>query len=263
MRIALGIEYDGRNFAGWQSQNQTRTVQTCVEDALSHVADEPLRVQCAGRTDAGVHAFGQVIHVDTQAQRSSRSWVLGANSHLPDDVSVHWAVPVTEQFHARFSATARSYRYVILNRSSPSAVFDRLATWEHRPLDTIAMRRAAACLVGEHDFSAFRAQGCQAKSPMRTIKRLEILRRGQLILIEVEANAFLQHMVRNIAGVLVAIGSGKAQCDWARQVLDSRDRTSGGVTAPAHGLYLMAVSYPPEFELPQAVKWDCTFDSQI
>ena len=263
MRIAFGIEYDGSNFAGWQKQGETRTVQRCIETALSRVADEPITAHCAGRTDAGVHALGQVIHIDTQARREARSWVLGANSNLPDDVNVNWAIPMTEQFHARFSATARAYRYVLLNRGPRSAVLRQRAVWEHRPVDTNTMRRAATCLRGQHDFTAFRAQACQANSPVRTINRLDIARRGPLVVLDIEANGFLQHMVRNIAGVLIAVGTGKEPGGWVREVLESRDRTRGGITAPAHGLYLMEVRYAPQFALPRTSNLEATIHSEL
>lgn len=251
MRVALGIEYDGSDFRGWQTQQErVRTVQSCLEIALSRVADHPVQVICAGRTDAGVHSIGQVVHFDTQAQRSSRSWVLGANSNLPADVSVVWAQPVPEIFHARFSAVARRYRYVILNRPFRSALYRCRATWCYRPLDEARMQEAGQCLQGTHDFTSFRALECQAKHPIRTVYTIDVQRRGDLISIEVEANAFLHHMVRNIAGVLMAIGAGERPVDWAREVLELRDRTQGGVTAPAEGLYLIRVHYPDTFELP-------------
>jgi tRNA pseudouridine38-40 synthase len=250
MRIALGIEYDGASFSGWQIQDGTRTVQGLLEPALSKVADHPVRTICAGRTDAGVHALRQVAHIETDAIRTMRSWMLGGNSHLPPEVSITWAQPVAEDFHARFSARARHYRYVILNRFSRSGVWANRTAWEHRPLDEARMQAAARHLIGTHDFSAYRALNCQAKSPVRTIIRLQVRRVGERVIIEVSANAFLHHMVRNIAGVLMAIGMGKAEPDWAKQVLDSRDRTLGGVTAPPQGLYLCGVDYPAEYGLP-------------
>jgi tRNA pseudouridine38-40 synthase len=251
MRIAFGVEYDGSRFSGWQWQRETRTVQDCVESAVSVVANAGgVRVHCAGRTDAGVHACEQVIHFDTQAARDPRSWVLGVNANLPDDVNVLWARPLADDFHARFSAHSRAYRYVILNRDSRSALLDKRAVVEHRPLELESMQRAAVDLVGQHDFSAFRAQGCQANSPIRTVKQVKISRNGPLIFVDIEANAFLQHMVRNIAGVLLAIGRGKARPGWLREVLETRDRSRGGITAPPHGLYLMRVGYPARFDLP-------------
>ncbi|MGD8310720.1 MAG: tRNA pseudouridine(38-40) synthase TruA [Chromatiales bacterium] len=252
MRFALGVEYDGARFHGWQMQEDVPTVQACVEDALSRVADHPVAVQCAGRTDAGVHATGQVVHFDTSAVRDARAWVLGGNVNLPDDVSISWARPVPERFHARYSAIARSYRYVILNRTARSALLGRRAVWVHRPLDADRMHDAAQALVGEHDFSSYRALGCQAKSPLRTVTRLEVRRGGELVIMDISANAFLHHMVRNIAGVLIAIGRGDRRAGWAQDVLERRDRTRGGVTAPAAGLYLVQVDYPEGFAIPRA-----------
>ena len=251
MRIALGIEYDGSDFAGWQLQKGcVRTVQGAVEQALSRVADHPLRVICAGRTDAGVHATAQVVHFDTQAGRSMHSWVYGANANLPRTVSVQWARAVSEDFHARFSAIRRRYRYVILNRELRPAFLASRVAWEYRPLDETLMRRAARDLVGAHDFSAYRAVACQAKSPVRSLYELAVKRDRDLVILDLEANAFLHHMVRNIAGVLMDIGAGKQQPGWAREVLESRDRTLGGVTAQPYGLYLTGVGYPERFDLP-------------
>ena len=233
MRIALGVEYDGRHFHGWESQRNARTVQDALEQALARVADEPVRTVCAGRTDAGVHGLGQVVHFDTRAERSERSWVFGANANLPGDVAVLWARPVGEEFHARFAAMGRSYRYVIFNRPVRPAVLKGLVSWECRPLDVVPMAEAAATLLGEHDFSAFRAAGCQARSPVRTLHRLDVRRDAEMVFLEVEANAFLQHMVRNLAGVLMAIGDGRRPPEWAAEVLAGRDRRLGGVTAAA------------------------------
>jgi tRNA pseudouridine38-40 synthase len=250
MRIALGVEYDGRDFHGWERQSHARSVQTCVERALSKVADEPVSSVCAGRTDARVHSLSQVVHFDTGAHRSERSWVLGANAHLPDDVSVLWAHEVDDSFHARFSAMSRSYHYVILNRLvRPGALRGRV-TWQNQPLDDLAMARAASALIGQHDFSAFRASKCQAKSPVRTLHELAVSRNGEYVVLSVRANAFLQHMVRNLAGVLMAIGTGAQPVTWAAYVLASRDRRCGGVTASPHGLYFTAVQYPEHFSLP-------------
>ncbi len=251
MRIALGIEYDGAAYHGWQIQPHAPTVQQVLEMALSRVADHPVRVQCAGRTDAGVHATAQVAHFDATTYRSERSWVLGANVNLPFDVNVCWAAQVPETFHARFSATGRHYRYVILNRMTRSALQRNRAVWEHRPLDAERMHRAAQRLLGRHDFSSYRAQGCQAKSPVRELRRLQVRRDGERIVLEVSADAFLHHMVRNIAGVLMAIGRGEQPETWAREVLELRDRALGGVTAPPEGLYLVGVDYPEEFRLPK------------
>ena len=253
MRIVCGIEYDGTGFCGWQTQRGVRTVQETVEAAISKVANHPVRIVCAGRTDAGVHASAQVIHFDSGARRSMRSWVLGSNVNLSHDVAVQWATPVSADFHARYSATARHYRYRILDRWVRSPLHHCRATWCHKPLQVEPMAAAATYLVGEHDFSAFRAQACQAKSPVRTIRRLDVVRSGETITIDVVANGFLQHMVRNIAGVLMAIGAGEHQPRWVREVLEQRDRRLGGVTAPAAGLYLVGVEYPERFGLPASV----------
>lgn len=251
MRIALGIEYDGGAFHGWQVQRHTtQTVQAAVEAALSRVAAHPVRVVCAGRTDTGVHAVGQVVHFDTTATRAPRNWVLGANVNLPDSVAVTWARPVEDDFHARFSAESRSYRYLILNRPTRSSLLAGRATWVHRPLDDERMHAAGQALVGTHDFSSYRALGCQAKSPVRTLHRLSVRRAGELIELEVHANAFLHHMIRNIVGVLLAIGQGERPETWAGEVLALRDRTRGGVTAPADGLYFERVWYPTGFDIP-------------
>jgi len=251
MRIALGIEYDGSDFAGWQLQEgAVHTVQGSVERALSIVADHPVRVICAGRTDAGVHATAQVVHFDTLAERGMRSWVYGANANLPKSVSVQWARPVSDEFHARFSAMRRRYRYVILNREVRPTFLAWRVAWEYRPLNETLMRVAAQSLVGEHDFSAYRAVACQAKSPVRELYELTVRRDHALVILDLEANAFLHHMVRNIAGVLMDIGAGKQSPAWAGEILGSRDRTLGGVTAPPHGLYLTGVGYPAHFDLP-------------
>ena len=250
MRIALGIEYDGTSYNGWQRQTSGLGVQQRLEEALSRVADQAIEVTCAGRTDTGVHASGQVVHFDTAAERSDRGWLLGANSNLPDDISVSWVRRVDAEFHARFSATGRSYRYRILNRLQRSALHRHRAWWVHQPLDETRMNQAAQRLVGEHDFSAFRAAGCQAGSAMREITRIEVSRDGDWITLRVSANAFLMHMVRNITGTLAAIGQGEAPVEWVTEVLESGDRTAGGVTAPPHGLTLVAVQYPPEFGIP-------------
>lgn len=251
MRIALGIEYDGSDFAGWQYQEgEVSTVQGGVEHALSTVADHSVRVICAGRTDAGVHATAQVVHFDSDAERSMRSWVYGANANLPKSVSVQWARVVNDEFHARFSAVRRRYRYVILNREVRPTFLAWRVSWEYRPLDVMRMQAAARHLLGEHDFSAYRAIACQAKSPVRTLYELSVKQDRDMIFLDLEANAFLHHMVRNIAGVLMDIGAGKQSPDWARDVLETRDRTLGGITAPPHGLYLTGVTYPARFGLP-------------
>lgn len=249
-RIAVGLGYDGSAYAGWQAQPQQPTVQGVLERALSAVADEPVQLTCAGRTDAGVHALGQVAHFDTRAQRTARSWVLGANSALPPDVAVTWARPVPAHFHARFGAEARTYRYLILNRLARGALSAARATWVHRPLDHERMAEAAGALLGEHDFSAFRAAECQARSPVRRMERILVERHGDWVVIEATANAFLHHMMRNIAGLLIAIGRADAPPQRAQEVLAGRDRRRNAATAPPHGLYLLAVRYPAAFALP-------------
>jgi tRNA pseudouridine38-40 synthase len=251
MRMAMGIEYDGTAYNGWQRQKSGTGVQELVEGALAAVADAPVDTVCAGRTDAGVHAIGQVVHFDSDASRTGRNWVLGVNSNLPSDVNALWAAPVSGDFHARYSATARTYRYLILNRLTRSALYRHRAWWLHRPLDLAPMRQAAAALIGEHDFSAFRAAGCQASTPNRRVTAIELERHGDWVTVTIEANAFLQHMVRNIVGLLAAIGSGEEGPAWAAKVLASRDRREGAMTAPAHGLTLIAVDYPERFALPQ------------
>jgi tRNA pseudouridine38-40 synthase len=252
MRLAMGVEYDGSAFRGWQVQGKgVRTVQGCVEDAISRVADHPVAVVCAGRTDAGVHALEQVIHFDTRARRSERSWLLGTNVNLPRDVRVRWVRQIDAGFHARFSAMARHYRYLILTRDTASALLRDRVAWFHYALDKTQMRAASSALVGEHDFSSFRAIGCQAKHPVRRVNYIEVDGDGALCEIRVGANGFLHHMVRNIAGVLMAIGRGERPPSWAAEVLAARDRTAGGVTAPPEGLYFVRVDYPQRFALPQ------------
>lgn len=249
MKIALGVEYDGSAFHGWQFQGDVRSVQESLEIALSKVADHPVTVQCAGRTDTGVHATGQVVHFDTEAARSVRSWILGTNSNLPNDISISWAREMPEDFHARFSAIGRHYRYRIINRVYRSALWRDRAVWIHHPLDASRMHLAAQYLVGTHDFSSYRALACQAKHPVRTIHSLDVKREGEMVTIAVHANAFLHHMVRNIAGVLIAIGKGEQPVSWAEEVLGLQDRTLGGVTAQPQGLCLTRVEYPAEFGL--------------
>ncbi|MDX1455517.1 MAG: tRNA pseudouridine(38-40) synthase TruA [Gammaproteobacteria bacterium] len=255
MKIALGVEYDGSRYSGWQQQPHAPSVQEAVERALARVADHPVNLVCAGRTDAGVHACNQVVHFETGSERRERSWVLGCNSNLPDDININWARSVDETFHARFSATARSYRYVILNRWVRSALEANRMTWVHQPLDEQRMQRAARHLEGEHDFSSYRALACQAKSPVRTVEYIRVERNGELVTIDIKANAFLHHMVRNIAGVLVEIGKGEQPEDWSREVLGYRDRALGGVTAPPHGLYFLSAHYPDEYAIPERQLW--------
>ena len=249
-KIALGIEYNGAGYNGWQRQKHGKGVQEVLEKALSYVANEEVKVVCAGRTDSGVHALGQVVHLETNAERNAQAWIMGTNSKLPNDVCVNWAMPVTDDFHARFSALDRKYRYVICNRKIRPAILDTQVSWEYRPLDAERMQQAANDLIGKHDFSSYRTVHCQANSPVRTVHQLDVTRSGEFIFIDIEANAFLHHMVRNIAGVLMAIGAGEQEIGWAAEVLAHKDRELGGVTAPPHGLYFVKAGYPDEFNIP-------------
>ncbi|MDO8705138.1 MAG: tRNA pseudouridine(38-40) synthase TruA [Sulfuricaulis sp.] len=251
MRIAAIIEYDGSRFSGWQRQDQARTVQAVVEQALSQVADETIQVTASGRTDAGVHAAGQVIHFDTSAARRDYSWVRGANSNLPSEVALLWAGPVADGFHARYSATGRHYHYLIFNRAVRPTYLARRVTHEFRPLDVASMREAAQHLLGQHDFTSFRSAECQAKNPVRELRALDIARHGDMIHVRAHANAFLQHMVRNIAGVLMTVGAGEREPVWAKEVLKARDRCAGGATAAPDGLYLREIEYPDQFKIPR------------
>ena len=253
MRIALGIEYDGTDFLGWQRLRHGNTVQSVVESALSFVADEPIAVTCSGRTDAGVHAHCQVVHFDAQARRSERNWVLGVNSRLPSSVAVVWARPVSDEFHARYGASGRRYRYAILNRPVRAALDARYVTWERAPLDAAAMHAAAQALVGEHDFSAFRAISCQAHTARRNLRGISVGRSGEHVTVDVEANAFLHHMVRNIVGSLLLVGRGEQPPDWIARLLAGGDRTSAGPTAPPQGLTFLGPRYPARFALPEDV----------
>lgn len=255
MRIAVGVEYDGVGFYGWQSQKDGPSVQDALGEALTVVADEPVTVVGAGRTDSGVHATGQVAHFDTSARRDDRSWILGANSHVPAGICLRWARVAPDDFHARFSALARSYSYLIVNRESRSALWRHRAWCVHRPLDVERMRTAAQALLGEHDFSAYRAAECQSKSAIRRIESLRLVRHGDFIRLDVTANAFLHHMVRNIVGTLAAVGRGDRPEEWVSEVLRGRNRCNAGITAPAEGLYLVHVDYgellpTPPAELP-------------
>lgn len=255
MRIAIGIEYDGSAFLGWQRLAHGPTVQAAVEAALSRVAAQPIRVVAAGRTDAGVHALCQVAHFDTSAERSERAWTLGGTAACPPGIAIRWARVVSERFHARRSAIRRRYRYRLLNRPVRPALSARELAWERVPLDLEAMRLGAALLLGEHDFSAFRSLACQAPSPRRQLARLEIVRRGEEIIFDFEANAFLHHMVRNIVGTLLVVGRGERPPEWVGEVLRSRDRGQAGPTAEARGLVFVGPRYPPGFGLPAEVEW--------
>ena len=251
-RIACRIEYDGYSYNGWQTQPHPGvvTVQNELEKALADIAATSVRVHCAGRTDSGVHAFAQIIHFDAPVPRSCKAWVMGGNASLPDDIRIHWAIPVAQTFHARFSAESRCYRYVIANTPIQSALLRRQVTWHRRPLDEQAMHAAAQTLLGEQDFSAFRAASCQSNSPMRNVHSIEVKRCGDLVVLEVVANAFLYHMVRNIAGAMLAVGDRRKPVEWIAELMEGRDRRLGAETAPASGLYLAGVEYPALFGLP-------------
>ena len=252
-RIALGIEYNGSLFNGYQLQSTgTRTVQGELEKALSKVANEPVRLTCAGRTDTGVHATGQVVHFDTTVQRELKAWMLGGNTNLPRDISIHWVRQVSEEFSARFSAISRSYRYILFNRKVRSAVFQHNVSWSFEPLDAAVMNDAAQLLIGEHDFSAFRSSQCQAKHAVREMQHISVIRTGDYIILDIKANAFLHHMVRNIMGSLMVIGRSEQKKQWMRELLQGRDRKNAGMTASAAGLYLVNVEYPEEFGLPES-----------
>lgn len=250
MRYAACVEYDGSSFSGWQTQKgNIRTVQCEVEKSLSKVADSEIMIVTAGRTDAGVHASHQIIHFDSDASRDIYSWCRGANRFLSKDVRLRWVQVADPEFHARFSALSRSYRYIIYNNPIHSAIYRNLASAEYKPLDVAKMSAAGNVLIGTHDFTSFRASGCQAHSPIRTMLNFEITRQGYWLWFDVTANAFLQHMVRNIAGSLIEIGSGKREIEWMTDVLNAKDRTRGGITAPANGLYLVGVEYPDSFDI--------------
>jgi len=246
-RIVLGIEYDGSAYAGWQWQAAKRTLQGELQAALSKIANEPITVHCAGRTDAGVHALEQVVHFDCDVQRDLHAWLMGGNSQLPDDIRIIWARTAVGDFHARYSAIARFYRYVILNRAMKSALLRTQATWCYHPLDANKMHASAQHLIGEHDFSSFRAQGCQSKSPNRFMHFIDVYRQDEKVIIDICANAFLHHMVRNIAGVLMEIGMGKRPLDWTEELLEIKDRAQAAVTAAPHGLHLGGVYYPEHY----------------
>ena len=251
-RFAARIEYEGTDFHGWQAQPQLAvpTVQEALEKALAEIAGTAVRTHCAGRTDTGVHGFAQIVHFDDPVGRSPKAWVLGTNRHLCDEVTVHWVHPVGDDFHARFSATSRRYRYILCNTPVRPASLKGRATWYRHTLDLERMHRAAQCLLGEQDFSAFRAASCQASTPFRQVLCCDVERFGDLVVVDIVANAFLHHMVRNIVGSLLAVGTGQQSEQWFREVLQRRDRTQAADTAPAEGLYLVAVGYPDHFGLP-------------
>lgn len=250
MRIALMVEYDGSQYHGWQAQTGLRTVQHALEQALSRVADEEVNVVCAGRTDTGVHATHQIIHFDCNKTRDIRAWIHGANSFLPKDVCVKWGRVMNDTFHARYSALSRSYRYVIYNVTVRPALFRGNVTWQYRQLDHRLMQEASQYLLGENDFTTFRSIECQSKTPMRNVHHITVTRKDDLVLIDITANAFLHHMVRNIAGTLIAVGSGRKPSSWVHEILNAKDRKLGAETAPPYGLYLVGVTYPDEFNIP-------------
>ncbi|HGK7609283.1 TPA: tRNA pseudouridine(38-40) synthase TruA [Legionella pneumophila] len=251
MRIALVVEYDGSQYHGWQAQTGLHTIQQAVEFALSKVADSSISVVCAGRTDTGVHATNQVIHFDCEKDRSIRAWIHGANTFLPKDICVKWGKEMPENFHARYSAVSRRYRYVIYNGAIRPGLLRGNVTWQYRQLDHRLMQQGGQCLLGENDFTSFRSVECQSNTPMRNIHQLQVTRHGDLVVLDITANAFLHHMVRNIAGVLIAVGSGKHPVGWVKDVLNAKDRKLGAETAPSYGLYLVQVTYPKEFGLLQ------------
>ncbi|MGL4734530.1 MAG: tRNA pseudouridine(38-40) synthase TruA [Enterovibrio sp.] len=250
MRIALGVEYDGKPFFGWQRQREVPSVQQTLEEALSRIANEPIALQCAGRTDAGVHATGQVVHFDVKTERPLRAWTMGGNTHLPDHIAVRWAQEVSEDFHARFSATARRYRYVIYNSVLRPAILRHGVSHYHEPLDEKKMHEAGQYLLGENDFSSFRAVMCQSKTPWRNVHHLRVVRSGPFVIVDIKANAFLHHMVRNIVGSLLEVGCHRQEPQWLAWLLAQRDRTLAAATAKAQGLYLVEVDYPENFALP-------------
>lgn len=254
MRIALGVEYAGAAFCGFQSQPSRCGVQDALEDAIGEIAGHPVGVAAAGRTDAGVHAVCQVVHFDTEANRPDTAWVRGVNTHLPPTVAVLWSQAVDAEFHARFSATARHYTYLLQNRAERPGLFAGRAGWYHHPLDVEAMQSAASVLTGTHDFSSFRAAECQAKSPVKTLSRAMVARDGAFVRFEFSANAFLHHMVRNIVGALVFVGAGKMPASWVSELLALRDRTRGAPTFAPDGLYFAGADYDPRFGLPPTVR---------
>lgn len=250
-RIALCVSYDGAHYHGWQSQQGLMTIQGALEKALSYIANHPVTLVCAGRTDAGVHATAQIAHFDTQALRSDRAWVFGANSHLPPEISVVWAKHVPLDFHARYSAMARHYRYIIYNNDIRPSILRLAVGWYYRPLDEGRLQQAGQYLLGQHDFSAFRGAGCESPTPIREIFALEVIRYQRMLVIDIRANAFLLHMVRNIVGVLVEVGSGEKPPEWVKAVLESRDRRHAGMTIQPNGLYLVGVQYAKKYDFPR------------
>ncbi|WP_407944747.1 tRNA pseudouridine(38-40) synthase TruA [Pantoea latae] len=250
-KLALGIEYDGSRYYGWQRQQEVRSVQEKLEKALSKVANHDVSVFCAGRTDAGVHGTGQVVHFETTSSRADGAWTLGVNANLPEDIAVRWVKAVPDEFHARFSATARRYRYLIYNQRLRPAILGRGVTHFYHPLDAEKMHRAGQCLLGENDFTSFRAVQCQSRTPWRNLMHLNVTRQGAFVIVDIKANAFVHHMVRNIVGSLMEIGCGNQPENWMATLLAAKDRTLAAATARAEGLYLVAVDYPSHFALPE------------
>jgi tRNA pseudouridine38-40 synthase len=251
MRVALGVEYDGSGFCGWQRQLDVDSVQAQVEKALSYVANEPIKVLCAGRTDTGVHGTGQVVHFDTNVQRPITAWTLGVNANLPDSVAIRWAKEVDDSFHARYSATARRYRYVIYNYKLRPGILGAGVSHYHGDIDETLMHQAAQLFVGEHDFTTFRALHCQAKTPFRTVHQVNVTRQGMYVMVDIQANAFLHHMVRNIVGSLLQIGLGNQPIEWITELLALKNRKQAAATAKPNGLYLVDVTYPEQYQLPK------------
>ncbi|KJG33376.1 tRNA pseudouridine(38-40) synthase TruA [Photobacterium angustum] len=251
MRIALGVEYDGAKYYGWQRQRDVDSVQERLEKALSKVANQPVEVFCAGRTDAGVHGTGQVVHFDINIDRKMVAWTMGANAHLPKDIAVRWATEVSEDFHARFTATARRYRYIIFNNALRPAILGNGVSHYHGDLDEKKMHEAGQYLLGENDFTSFRAVHCQSRSPWRNLMHLKVTRQGDFVIIDIKANAFVHHMVRNITGSLIKVGKGEEKPEWIEWLLAQKNRTLAGATAKAEGLYLVDVDYPKEHNLPR------------
>ncbi|OEE68121.1 tRNA pseudouridine(38-40) synthase TruA [Enterovibrio norvegicus FF-33] len=250
MKIALGVEYDGAQYFGWQRQREVPSVQEHLEKALSKIANEPIEVLCAGRTDAGVHGTGQVVHFEVNVSRPLRAWTMGVNTHLPDAIAVRWAKEVPDEFHARFSATARRYRYIIYNNALRPGILRHGVTHCHDELDEALMHQAGQHLLGENDFTSFRAVQCQSKTPWRNIHHLNVTRQGRFVIIDIKANAFVHHMVRNIAGSLIDVGRKAKEPEWVQWLLAAKDRNLAAATAKANGLYLVEVEYPAIFELP-------------
>ena len=254
MRYAIGIEYDGSNYCGWQRQSHSPSVQEALENALSKIANEPIQVVCAGRTDTGVSATNQVIHFDTTKQRKDVAWTLGVNTNLPKDIAVRWVKQVDDEFHARFSATARQYRYIIKNTRLRPAILSKGVTFAHNPLNEKDMHQAAQMLVGKHDFTSFRTVHCQSNSPVRTLYHCNLSRIGDYLILDVRGNAFLHHMIRNIAGSLMRVGQGQEPITWIEEVLKAKNRCIAGITAPSAGLYFVDVDYPEHFGIPKYPK---------